>query len=82
DLDKNTPPGGCTLDVPPDVPPDGKPNTANTLINLVLLSANHGALLGSIGQFSNTNGGFLVGSGKSLTASKSGELYLIVNDTF
>jgi Bacterial Ig-like domain len=82
------PTGTVDLSTPPtapwsDVPPDGIANTAGDPVysGIVLPSANVGALLGSIGQFSATNGGFLVGSEKSFTAQKSGELYLIVNDS-
>jgi hypothetical protein len=69
DLD-NT--GGCN----PDVSPDGAGPAAGA--GSPLPSEKFGALLGRIG----TSGDwFLVGSGTSFTASTSGELYLIVNDT-
>jgi hypothetical protein len=60
-----------------NVPPDGVAGTAGHPA-LVLPSANQGALLGRIG----TSGDwFLVGESKKFTASTSGQLYLIVNDT-
>lgn len=64
-------------DNPTLVSPDGF-GSAGT--NFVLPGAGVGALLGSIGAFSETNGGFVVGSEETFTASRSGELYLIVND--
>jgi hypothetical protein len=62
-----------------DIPPDGQANNpAPAGAGYPLPGANVGALLGRIG----TSGDwFLVGSGTSFTAQKSGQLYLIVNDT-
>jgi hypothetical protein len=66
-----------------NVPPNGIAGSAPAGPGFVLPSANVGALLGSIGQFSATNGGFVVGSEEVIaSAPKSGELYLIVNDIY
>jgi hypothetical protein len=62
------------------VTPDGIGNSSAGT-NFVLSGAHTGALLGSIGAFSETNGGFVIGREKSISsAPESGELYLIVND--
>ena len=80
DLDKNSENGApCDPDYD-TVAPNGcaSPPANSSFVNA---NANIGALLGSIGQFSNTNVGFVVGSEETFTASRSGELYLIVNDS-
>ena len=59
-----------------NVPPDGIDGARRA--NAVLPSANFGALLGRIGS---SGDWFLVGKSKKFTASTSGQLYLIVNDT-
>jgi hypothetical protein len=67
-----------------DVPPNGIAGTAPAGDAFILPSAPIGALLGNIGAFPAlpNHEGFLVGDHKEiLSAAKSGELHLIVNDT-
>jgi hypothetical protein len=67
-----------------NVPPNGIAGTAPAGDAFVLPSAPIGALLGNIGGFPVLpgHGGFLVDDYKAIpSAQKSGELYLIVNDT-
>jgi len=59
-----------------NVPPDGIDGDRRA--NAVLPSANVGALLGSIGS---SGDWFVVGKSTEFTASASGQLFLIVNDT-
>jgi hypothetical protein len=70
---------GCDPDYDAVAPNGCAPPPAGS--SFVNAKAKIGALLGSIGQFSNTNGGFVVGREETFTASRSGELYLIVNDS-